>query len=55
MFGELMQMAQIRRFVSRRETNSRREIATRAKKSSDSVIDGKFVRVSDRPHAETQF
>jgi hypothetical protein len=46
MFDDLMHAAQNRRMVLLREINIRREVAKRAKKSSDAVIDGKFVRVS---------
>jgi hypothetical protein len=46
MFDDLMHMAQNRRMILLREISIRREFAKRAKRSSDAVIDGKFVRVS---------
>jgi hypothetical protein len=46
MFDDLMHMAQNRRMILLREISVRREFAKRAKRSSDSVIDGKFVQVS---------
>ena len=46
MFDDLMHMAQHRRMILLREISVRREFAKRAKRSSDAVVDGKFVRAS---------
>jgi hypothetical protein len=46
MFDGLMHAAQNRRMILLREISIRREFAKRAKRSSDSVFDGKFVRIS---------
>ncbi len=44
MFDDLMHMAQNRRMILLREISIRREFAKRAKRSSDTVVAGKFVR-----------
>jgi hypothetical protein len=46
MFDDLMHAAQNRRLILLREISIRREFAKRAKRSSDAVIDGRFLRAA---------